>query len=84
MCTRLIDDVDTEHYFQVIKTADSRSYYGEYGHSDKDLKNPDPVTIACPHCHDNVKLLPFGGGWVGVCCNRLVYNKRTLPNMPVQ
>jgi hypothetical protein len=83
MCTKLIGDVYTEHKISTMKTADSRSYYREYGHSDKDLKKPDPRTITCPHCHHKVKLLPFGGGWVGVCCNQLVYNKRNLPNTPV-
>jgi len=84
MCTKLIGDVDAEYYCPVMKTVDSRSYYREYEHSDKDLKKPDPGTIACPHCHNKVKLLSFGGGWVGVCCKQLVYNQRNLPNATVE
>lgn len=36
-------------------------------------------SIICPHCGEEVKLIPFGGGWVGICCGKIVYNSRKLP-----
>lgn len=36
-------------------------------------------TITCPHCSKEVGLVFFGNGWVGVCCDRIVYNKSELP-----
>ncbi|MDI9570114.1 MAG: hypothetical protein QM278_05180 [Pseudomonadota bacterium] len=28
----------------------------------------------CPHCGHPVKILKYGYGWVGLCCDRIVYN----------
>jgi hypothetical protein len=84
MCTKLIDDISTKLYSPLAKTTDSRSYYGEYLHSEKDLKKPDLGTITCPHCYNEVILVPYGGGWVGVCCRTIVYNEINLPNTVVE
>jgi len=36
-------------------------------------------SIVCPYCGKTVNLIPFGMGWVGVCCDKIVYNSRSLP-----
>ena len=36
-------------------------------------------TIRCPFCEKEVELVSFGGGWVGLCCGRIVYNSKRLP-----
>jgi len=43
------------------------------------MKKTTSRTILCPHCGNSVTLVSFGGGWVGTCCGRIVYNKNTLP-----
>jgi hypothetical protein len=42
-------------------------------------KLDDYVTIVCPYCNKEVKLINYGRGWVGSCCNRIVYNSQKLP-----
>jgi hypothetical protein len=29
---------------------------------------------SCPLCGKKVKLIRFGGGWIGMCCNKIFYN----------
>lgn len=43
------------------------------------MKQTTPWIILCPYCGNSVTLVPFGNGWVGTCCGRVVYNKNTLP-----
>jgi hypothetical protein len=35
--------------------------------------------IICPHCSREVELVKYGDGWVGSCCDRLVYNASHPP-----
>jgi ribosomal protein S27AE len=35
-------------------------------------------TIICPLCGRGVILVQFGDGWVGVCCNEIIYNSLEL------
>ena len=39
-------------------------------------------TIKCAFCGNKVKLIRFGDGWVGECCDRIAYNSRKLPLRP--
>jgi|GEM_PF-4694016 len=39
----------------------------------------DLNTIKCPYCQKTVALVFFGNGWVGTCCDRILYNSNTLP-----
>jgi hypothetical protein len=84
MCTKLICGVDAKRYYPEAKTAEQLSFYGEHSHAEKDSKKTHSGTIFCSHCNNKVNLLPFGGGWVGVCCKQLVYNNRNLPDAPVE
>lgn len=34
----------------------------------------DMEDYRCPHCGRPVKILKYGHGWVGMCCDRIVYN----------
>ncbi len=36
-------------------------------------------TIKCPFCNKTVALVFFGNGWVGTCCDRVLYNSHVLP-----
>jgi len=35
--------------------------------------------VVCPLCNKKVVLVSYGGGWIGVCCDRIVYNSNRLP-----
>ncbi|GEM_PF-181473 len=35
--------------------------------------------IACPKCNKRVQLIPYGCGWIGVCCAGVLYNSEDLP-----
>jgi hypothetical protein len=35
--------------------------------------------IHCAFCGKEVKLVHFGNGWVGICCNKIAYNNIELP-----
>ncbi|MCX5810214.1 MAG: hypothetical protein NTX36_12735 [Proteobacteria bacterium] len=48
-------------------------------HTNNDRKRANVETITCPHCSKSVKLVRYGNGWVGTCCDRVVYNSQTLP-----
>ncbi len=47
----------------------------------KDLSKEGKIMdgLRCPICGKEVHLISFGSGWVGVCCNKLVYNRREFP-----
>jgi hypothetical protein len=32
------------------------------------------MTIVCYICKEEVELMSFGAGYVGVCCNKVLYN----------
>ena len=36
--------------------------------------------VVCPECNKMVRVIPFGEGWVGICCNKVVYNGKTPPD----
>ena len=37
-------------------------------------------TFSCPHCgRRDAIFIHFGLGWLGLCCNRIVYNNEELP-----
>jgi len=36
-------------------------------------------TIKCPFCGGEVKLVSYGDGWIGLCCDKIVYNSSRLP-----
>gem|GEM_PF-1375920 len=42
-------------------------------------KSGHAKTVTCPKCGKTVKLISFGYGWVGICCNSVVYNSDKLP-----
>ena len=31
--------------------------------------------VKCPYCKKEVELQLFGDGWIGICCNKVVYNE---------
>jgi hypothetical protein len=33
----------------------------------------------CPLCGKMVQLVQMGEGWIGACCNEIIYNARQLP-----
>jgi hypothetical protein len=33
------------------------------------------MTIICPTCKREVKLISFGNGLIGLCCDKILYNK---------
>jgi len=33
------------------------------------------MTIMCPTCKREVKLISFGNGLIGLCCDKIHYNK---------
>ncbi len=35
--------------------------------------------IECPFCGEEVKIVYFGGGYVAVCCDSVIYNSLILP-----
>jgi hypothetical protein len=35
--------------------------------------------IICVFCGKEVKLIRFGDGWVGQCCDKIIYNNKELP-----
>ena len=35
--------------------------------------------IECPFCGKEVKIFYFGGGYVAVCCDSVIYNSSRLP-----
>ncbi|HVO65534.1 MAG TPA: hypothetical protein VMT12_03535 [Syntrophales bacterium] len=37
------------------------------------------MAIVCNICKEEVKLISFGGGFVGVCCNKILYNSADKP-----
>jgi len=39
----------------------------------------DMIVVECPDCGKETKLIKYGKGWVGVCCNRVVFSSRQLP-----
>jgi hypothetical protein len=34
------------------------------------------MILACPKCNKEVKIISFGDGLIGICCDRLLYNKK--------
>ncbi len=36
-------------------------------------------SIYCPLCGKEVTLSHYGSGWVGVCCDTIIYNSSKLP-----
>lgn len=49
-------------------------------HTNNDRKSENSGTIICPHCNKSVTLVSYGGGWVGTCCGKILYNSQTLPS----
>ncbi len=52
--------------------------YGKYHHDaivsqEKDQED----SVVCPSCKQDVTLIRYGNGWVGVCCGRLAYSGLT-------
>ena len=43
-------------------------------------KRANAETITCPYCSKSVTLVSYGGGWVGTCYDRVVYNSHQLPS----
>jgi hypothetical protein len=41
------------------------------------------VMYSCPLCGKEVKILSMGEGWVGTCCNQIIYNSKYLPKITV-
>jgi hypothetical protein len=37
------------------------------------------IIIECPDCGKETIPIRYGKGWVGVCCNRVVFSSRQLP-----
>jgi len=35
--------------------------------------------IICPRCSREVEVINYGNGWVGGCCNEIVYNSPEPP-----
>jgi len=79
MCTKPIYGADAKLYDPVIKMCDFQSLYSDNRQTDKDSRKSHTAAIKCPHCHNRAELISFGEGWVGVCCNQLVYNQKNLP-----
>ncbi|MCX5812837.1 MAG: hypothetical protein NT178_09885 [Proteobacteria bacterium] len=44
-----------------------------------DRERANAGTITCPYCSRNVTLVSYGDGWVGTCCDRVVFNNNQLP-----
>jgi hypothetical protein len=63
---------------EMIETGLARDNDNRTDNSSKRIDVYD--TIVCPHCNKEVRLIRYGGGWVGSCCNRVVYNSQTLPD----
>jgi hypothetical protein len=38
-----------------------------------------PDTIPCPRCGKEVVLSHYGTGWVGLCCDNIIYNSSKSP-----
>lgn len=38
------------------------------------------IIIKCPHCGKEIELIEYGNGWLGVCCDRVVYNSQLPPD----
>ncbi|HOS05409.1 MAG TPA: hypothetical protein PK966_04990 [Syntrophorhabdaceae bacterium] len=61
-----------------MKNKDTQSFQKNNNYSFRP-KSEHAETITCPKCGKTVKLISFGYGWVGVCCNSVVYNSDKLP-----
>ena len=35
--------------------------------------------VQCSHCGKEVKIIPFGYGYIAACCNNVIYSDRKLP-----
>jgi hypothetical protein len=35
--------------------------------------------IFCHFCNKEVELIAYGGGWIGICCDRVLYNSSERP-----
>ena len=46
------------------------------------------TAIKCRFCGRKARIIPFGEGYVAVCCGRIIYNSYKLPqqdkNLPVR
>jgi len=38
-----------------------------------------PENIICPFCSCPVNIIPFGFGWIGICCNEIAYSSKRPP-----
>jgi hypothetical protein len=37
------------------------------------------TNITCPICYSNINIKKFGDGWIGICCDEIIYNSDQLP-----
>ncbi|MBA4418781.1 MAG: hypothetical protein C0392_12865 [Syntrophus sp. (in: bacteria)] len=44
-----------------------------------DRKRGHGGMIKCPYCGKKVKPIQYGNGWIGLCCDNIVYNSPNLP-----
>ncbi len=35
--------------------------------------------VVCPKCGKEINLVRFGYSWIGLCCDRIVYDRPDLP-----
>ena len=35
--------------------------------------------VICPFCSCSVDIMRFGDGWVGICCDKIIFNSELLP-----
>jgi len=42
------------------------------------------MAIVCTICKKEVHLVSFGGGFVGTCCNRVLYNAAIKPQFDIK
>jgi endogenous inhibitor of DNA gyrase (YacG/DUF329 family) len=43
------------------------------------LYNLGMVTVKCPNCGKEVKIIPFGYGYMAICCGMILYDSKDEP-----
>jgi hypothetical protein len=41
----------------------------------------EKVFMKCPKCQKDVRIRPYGDGYVAVCCGQVIYNAKKLPEV---
>jgi hypothetical protein len=36
--------------------------------------------IICPSCDREIKVIPYGDGWLGMCCGKIIFNSKWPPS----